>query len=189
MPLIPGTKFIYEGVSEEGTERIEVVVMPETRVVMGVRCVVVRDTVRLNGEIIEDTYDWYAQDRQGNVWYFGEDSKEYKKGKAVGTTGSWEAGADGAQPGIIMQANPVVGDSYRQEYYAGEAEDMAEVAALEESVSIGFGSFTGCLKTIEWTPLEPGVMEYKYYAPNVGVVLETVRGSKERSELVEIIKE
>ena len=95
MPLIPGTKFIYEGVSEEGTECIEVVVMPETRVVMGVRCVVVRDTVRLNGEIIEDTYDWYAQDRQGNVWYFGEDSKEYKKGKAVGTTGSWEAGADG----------------------------------------------------------------------------------------------
>ena len=107
----------------------------------------------------------------------------------MSTEGSWEAGIDGALPGIIMKADPKVGESYRQEYYAGEAEDMAEIVALEESVSVPGGSFTGCLKTIEWTPLEPGVAEYKYYAPKVGVVLETVRGSRERMELVEIDKE
>jgi hypothetical protein len=189
MLLEPGTKFVYQGISDEGRERNEVFVTRETRVVMGVRCVVVKDTVWLNGELTEDTYDWFAQDKQGNVWYFGEDSREYKKGQLVSTEGSWEAGIDGALPGIIMKADPKVGESYRQEYYAGEAEDMAEIVALEEGVSVPGGSFTGCLKTIEWTPLEPGVAEYKYYAPKVGVVLETVRGSRERMELVEIDKE
>ena len=189
MPLEPGARFIYEGVTEEGEEHIEVVVLRETRDVVGVQCVVVRDTVWANGELVEDTYDWYAQDKDGNVWYFGEDSKEYKDGKEVSMAGSWESGVDGAQPGIIMPANPTVGESYRQEYYAGEAEDMAEVVALDESVATTFGSFAGCLKTLEWTPLDPSVAEYKYYARGIGVVLETVRGSRERIELVEITKD
>ena len=149
LPLKPGTRFVYESATEKGVERTETVVTSETRKVLGVICVVVWDSVRLNGELIEDTYDWYAQDGQGNVWYFGEDSKEYKGGKLVGTKGSWGAGVDGAQPGIVMKATPQVGDSYRQEYYQGEAEDMAKVVALGEKVSVPFGSFAGCLKTIE----------------------------------------
>jgi hypothetical protein len=188
MPLMPGTRLVYEGISDEGRERNEVIVTSEIRVVMGVRCVVVKDTVWLNGEIIEQTYDWYAQDRFGNVWYFGEDSEEYRNGTVVSTYGSWEGGVDGAQPGIIMKANPKVGESYRQEYYPGEAEDMAQIAGLGEKATVPYGTFSGCLKILEWTPLEPGVAEYKYYAPGVGVILETVRGSRERMELVEITR-
>jgi hypothetical protein len=185
LPLPPGARFVYEGATEKGRERIEVTVTGETREVMGVACVVVRDTVWANGELIEDTFDWYAQDRQGNVWYFGEDTKEYEKGVVASTEGSWEAGVDGAQPGIVMKAVPAAGDSYRQEYYAGHAEDMSEVVALRKHVRVPAGSFAGCLKTIEWTPLEPGVAEYKYYAPKVGLVLETARGTASRVQLVE----
>jgi hypothetical protein len=189
LPLKPGMKFLYESATEKGIERTEVVVSSDTRTVMGVLCVVVWDSVRLNGELIEDTYDWYAQDRQGNVWYFGEDTKEYVKGKIVGTKGSWEAGVDGAQPGIVMKAIPKVGDSYRQEYFQGEAEDMAKVVSVDEKVSVPFGSFTGCLETIEWTPLEPDVAEYKFYAPGVGMVLVMVRGSSEKDQLMEFARE
>jgi hypothetical protein len=189
MPLVPGTRMMYEGPTDAGLERIDYFVTRETRDVMGVTCVVVRDTVTLNGELIEDTYEWYAQDNNGNVWYFGEDSKEYKRGKVVSTTGSWEAGIDGAQPGIVMPASPTAGPSYRQEYYAGEAEDMAKVDRLGMSVTVPYGSFTGVLRTLEWTPLEPGFYEYKYYAPGVGLVLEAVRGSRERVELLSISRE
>jgi hypothetical protein len=185
LPLRPGARFVYEGATEKGRERIEVTVTDQTREVMGVACVVVRDTVWANGELIEDTFDWYAQDRQGNVWYFGEDTKEYQHGVLVSSEGSWEAGVDGAQPGLVMKAQPDRRDSYRQEYYAGHAEDMAQVVALGRRVSVPAGSFAGCLKILEWTPLEPGAAEYKYYAPNVGLVLETARGSFQRVRLVE----
>jgi hypothetical protein len=97
--------------------------------------------------LAEETLDWYAQDQAGNVWYFGEDSKEIENGTVVSTKGSWEAGVDGAKPGVVMQANPQIGVSYRQEYYYGEAEDMAEVLSLSESVSVAFGSYQNCLKT------------------------------------------
>jgi hypothetical protein len=189
LPLAPGTRFIYEGATDEGLERTEVVVTPDTRTVMGVPCVVVRDTVWLNGEMIEDTRDWYAQDRAGNVWYFGEDTAEYKAGKVVNHKGAWEGGVNGALPGIVMKASPKVGESYRQEYYAGEAEDMAEIVALNETISVPAGTYNGVLKTLEWTPLEPGVAEFKYYAPGVGLVLEAKRGSRERTELKLVIKE
>jgi len=183
----PGTTFIYEGETEDGKERIEVEVTHETKEILGVTCIVVRDRVWVDGELAEDTFDWYAQDKDGNVWYFGEDSKEYKGGKVVSTGGSWEAGVDGAKPGIIMKANPQIGDAYRQEYYKGEAEDLAEVLSLSESVSVSYGSFENCIKTKEWTPLEPDVVEHKYYATGVGVVLEVmVKGGSERTELVEI---
>jgi len=189
MPLVPGTRMVYEGLTDAGRERIDYFVTNETREVMGVTCVVVRDTVRLNGELIEDTYDWHAQDKNGNVWYFGEDSKEYKNGKVVSTTGSWEAGVDGAQPGIVMPASPTPGPPFRQEYYAGEAEDMAKVDRLGMSVTVPYGSFTGVLRTLEWTPLEPVFYEYKYYAPGVGMVLEALRGSRERVELLSISRQ
>lgn len=189
-PLIPGTTFFYEGESEDATIRNEVFVTSETRLVMGVNTTVVRDRVWENDELVEETFDWYAQDKDGNVWYFGEDSKDFEDGKLMSTKGSWEAGVNDAQPGILMQANPQVGDVYRQEYFMGEAEDMAEVFALDESVSIEYGSFENCLKTKEWTPLEPGVEENKYYAPGIGFILEVMtEGGSERLELVDITVE
>src|SRR5215210_6519385 len=121
-PLKPGTTWIYEGTSDGEVERNEVTVTDETRDLMGVTCVVVHDVVSINGEVVEDTIDWYAQDADGNVWYFGEESKDYEDGELVSTEGFWEAGVDGAQPGIVMLADPAVGNSYQQEYYAGEAE-------------------------------------------------------------------
>ncbi len=187
LPMTPGTTFVYDGESEDGKERIEVEVTHETKEILGVTCIVVRDRVWVDDELAEDTFDWFAQDEDGNVWYFGEDSKEYEGGKLVSTGGSWEAGVDGAKPGIIMKGDPQVGDAYRQEYYEDEAEDMAEVLSLNESVSVPYGSFENCLKTQEWTPLEPDVVENKYYAPGVGVVLEVaVEGESERVELVEV---
>lgn len=104
----------------------------DTKEIMGVQCVVARDTVTVKGEVTEVTLDWYAQDRNGDVWYFGEDSKEYEKGAVVSTKGSWEAGVNGPRPGIIMKAQPVAGESYRQEYSKGEAEDMAKVVSLDD---------------------------------------------------------
>ena len=188
-PLKPGTTLVYEGKTEDGMERIEVTTTSDTRRVMGVECVVVRDKVFLDGSLIEDTFDWYAQDEKGNVWYFGENTKEYENGEVKSTSGSWEAGKDGAKPGIYMQADPKVGETYRQEYYEGEAEDMAKVLSLDESATVPYGSFDKLLMTRDWNPLEPGVIEQKYYAPGIGTVLEVgVKGNSERVELIEIKK-
>jgi len=184
-PLEPGAQWVYEGRTEDGIERTVVEVTNESREVMGVTCVVVRDTVSLDGEIIEDTYDWFAQDADGAIWYFGEESSEYENGEVVSTEGSWESGVDGAQPGIIMPAEPAVGDAYRQEYYPGEAEDQAEVLSLTEAVTVPVGSYDDVLMTEEINPLEPDVVERKYYAKGVGPVLTVqVEGGSEREELV-----
>jgi hypothetical protein len=164
LPLKPGTTFVYEG----GTERDEMTVTHSTKMVMGVECVVVDDRAWEEGKLIEKTYDWFAQDKEGSVWYFGEDTKEYENGEVTSTKGSWEAGVDGAKPGIIMQAEPKVGQTYRQEYYPGEAEDMAKVQSLDASVTVPYGSFDHVLETKEWTPLEPGFFEKKYYVRGVG---------------------
>lgn len=186
-PLAPGTVYIYEGVSSDGNERNEVNVTFEIKVILGVTCVVVRDTVWVNGELSEQTLDWFAQDKDGNVWYFGEDSKEYSGGVVVSTEGSWEAGIDGAKPGIIMQGSPAAGQTYRQEYLKGEAEDMAEVLALNVTVTIPYGSYSGCLLTKEWTPLEREIVENKYFAPGIGMVLEQmVQGGSDMMNLVSI---
>ena len=182
-PLVPGMKYVYHG----GGETTEVTVTDGTKQILGVTSIVVRDVVSVGGEIIEDTYDWYAQDKEGNVWYFGEDTKEYKDGQLVSTEGSWEAGVDGAKPGIVMhRTQPATGVPYRQEYYACKAEDMAEIVSLNESVTVSYGSFNNCLQTREFTPLEPGVSEYKYYAPGVGLVLEVGVQSGARTELIEV---
>jgi len=172
MPLIPGTTFIYEGKTENGNEHVEVVVTSETKVSMGVTCIVVKDTVSVDGVVTEDTLDWYAQDKQGNVWYFGEDTKEFQDGKVSSTAGTWEAGVDGALPGIIMGANSAVGDTYRQEYYKGQAEDVAAVLSLSESASVPYGSYSDLIMINEWNALDnPAVYEHKYYAKGIGVVM------------------
>lgn len=186
MPLKPGTTFTFEGISGETAQSNTVTVTADTRDVMGVTCVVVRDQVFEGDTLLEDTLDWFAQDSDGNIWYFGEDSKSYEDGQ-MSTEGSWEAGVDGARPGIVMKAEPVVGDVYQQEYFPGEAEDMAEVVRTGESVTVPFGTFDDVLVTKEWTPLEPDIVEEKYYAPGIGVVLtDAVQGETERFELVDI---
>ena len=154
---------------------------------MGIDVVVVHDRVSLDGELIEDTIDWYAQDSGGNVWYFGEESIELEDGVIMSREGSWEAGVNGAEPGIIMFSNPVVGEPYRQEYYQGIAEDMAQIVSVDESVTVPYGTFDGCIKTLDWNPLESDSEEYKYYCTQVGgLVLEEKLESGEIVELVDI---
>lgn len=189
-PLTPGTLSNYKGKTADGTEIDKVYVTHETRDILGVACVVVADSVWLEGDLIEATFDWYAQDTDGNVWYFGEDSKQFEGGVQAGTEGSWEAGADGAKPGIIMEAMPKVGGTYRQEFYRAVAEDMAEVLGLNERVTVPYGTFTNCLETKEWSPLEPDIVANKYYVPGIGCVLEvTVQGGSERVELINVVSE
>jgi hypothetical protein len=186
LPYAPGASWIYEGTEDGETERIEVTVTPERKQIMGISATVVRDTVTVDGELVEDTYDWFAQDRDGNVWYLGEDSTEFENGEAVSKAGSWEAGVDGALPGIVMQADPQVGQAYRQEYYPGEAEDLARVSRLGATESVPFRDFDQLLVIEEWNPLEPDVVEEKYFAPDVGLVLEVkTRGGEGRVELID----
>ncbi len=168
-PLTPGSRWFYDGTSDGESEHNEVVVTGERRAILGISATVVRDTVSVGGSVVEDTYDWYAQDRDGNVWYLGEASSDIENGQVVSTAGSWEAGVDGAYPGIVMKADPQVGDAYRQEYYVGEAEDLAEV------LEIGADR----LLTREWNPLDPEVVEEKAYERGVGLVVEEkVRGGE-----------
>lgn len=133
------------------------------------KCVVVHDTVTIEGVLLEDTYDWYAQSKDGAVWYFGETTRESKSGGCVSTAGSWEAGVKGAQPGIIMPANPRPGAPYKQEFFAGEAEDVGQVVAVGEAVTVPHGSFKVCVKIKEWSMLESG-HAYKWFAKGVGFV-------------------
>jgi hypothetical protein len=173
LPLAVGSSWRYEGTDDEGaTEVVEITVLDETRPVMGVTTRVVRDRVTVDGELVEDTLDWYAQDATGNVWYFGEEVKDYEDGRVVSTAGSWEAGVDGALPGIAMPASPRPGETFRQEYFAGEAEDMFEILAVDASIDTPTGTFTDALLTRDWTPLEPGVAEEKLYVAGIGKVAE-----------------
>lgn len=182
LTLKPGTKFVFEG-----DERIEVTVLPETKLILGVATTVVRDRVFIDGVLEEDTLDWYAQDRDGNVWYFGEKTAELDKdGKVTSTAGSWEGGVDGAQPGIVMLAIPQAGDGYRQEYYAGEAEDLAVITALTGSITVMGIDYSGAdvLVTEEWTPLEPDVRERKTYVRGLGIVeSRKIKGGEEVTTL------
>ena len=160
MPFVPGTVAMYR---QSGGELVEQDVTSDTKVIMGVKCVVVHDFLKSpSGELLEDTYDYYAQDKAGNVWYFGEDTKAYS-GTQVSTKGSWLAGVACARPGIVMKGSPKAGDKYRQEYLEGEAEDEAEVVSLDEKLTVPFGSLDHCLMTKEYTRLAPGDLENKYY--------------------------
>ncbi len=186
LPLSVGSRWVYEGRDEEGTERVEVVVTDKRKQVMGITATVVRDTVHIGGELVEDTYDWFAQDRDGNVWYLGETVKNYENGKLADTDGSWEAGDDGALPGIVMPAQPAEGMAYRQEYYEGEAEDNGEVLALGQQASVPAGKYDNLVQTADTTPLEPDVLEHKYYAEGVGLVLTIDKEAGGREELLSI---
>lgn len=171
-PMPPGSTWVYRETDEEGTvQRVEVTVTGRTKTILGIEATVVHDVVSEHGRPVEDTYDWYAQDAAGNVWYLGEDTKEYEDGEVVSTAGSWEAGVDGAQAGVIVPADPRVGMAYRQEHYAGEAEDAGEILSLDERAEVPFGSFDRLLMTKDTTPLEPDVLEHKFYAEGVGPVL------------------
>jgi hypothetical protein len=189
-PLIPGTGFHYKGVAENGTtpQTDDMVVTSKTKSILGVPCTVVRDTVSSRGEPIEHTFDWYAQDKAGNVWYMGEDTRELRHGTFVKADDSWEGGVAGAEPGIIMPGQPQAGEAYRQEYYPRFALDQAKVVGPGGQVTVPAGSYPSTLLTVETAPtLDPGVAERKWYVTGVGDVKEhTVSGNHEEIELVSI---
>ena len=170
-PLPVGATWTMQATTEDGLEEIVVTVLAETKEVNGVTARVVRDTVTIDGELAEDTWDWYAQDGDGNVWYLGEDTAEYEDGEIVCRCGAWEWGQGSALPGVIMLADPKVGDAYRQEFLAGEAEDYAEVISVTETVEAAGENFTGCLKTNDLSTIDTELVEFKYYCPGVGNVL------------------
>jgi hypothetical protein len=185
-PMKPGNRWVYNETDEEGNVlQVEVTVTNQKKDILGITATVVHDVVSQDGVVIEDTFDWYAQDVDGNIWYLGEDTKEYEDGAVVSTAGSWEAGVDGAQAGILLPGAPEVGMAYRQEYYEGEAEDEGKVLSLNEHVAVPFGTFDGCLQTEDTTPLEPDVLEHKYYCTGPGPVLTIdVAGAGAREELI-----
>lgn len=188
-PLTPGTMLVYKGVKDgkRGTDIVHVTW--RTRVVDGVRATIVEDTTTLNGRLSEHTFDWYAQDDSGNVWYVGEKTAEYDRyGNVVSREGSWQAGVNGARPGIFMPAHPHVGDSYRQEFLAGEAEDHFQITNMDATVTTPYATFHHAMRTKEWTPLEPGLIDAKYYVRGIGEVLEkAVTGPTEVFKLVQVV--
>jgi hypothetical protein len=188
-PMAPGNKWVYsETDTVGGREKVVVEVTGKTKMIAnGIEARVIRDTVTENGIPVEITDDWYAQDKAGNIWYLGEYVTNYKNGKVVDHSGSFEAGVDGAQPGIAMPANPEPGMTYRQEYYKGEAEDKGAVVTVgAEQVQVPFGFFDkGVLMTRDLVPTEPKVQELKFYVPDVGPVLSVhTDGTGGRGELV-----
>jgi hypothetical protein len=187
MPLRPGMTWVYRGMRNGVRETDRTVVLSDTKLITGVTTTVVLDTVYLRGKLAEQTFDWYAQDGAGNVWYFGEDTKEFDaKGNVTSTEGTWQTGVNGAAAGIIMEAHPQRGDVYHQEFAAGVAEDQAKVLSLGARVKSPFGKFHNCLKTSEFTPLQPNAVEQKFYAAGIGFIRsQTVRGSE--SEVVRLV--
>lgn len=190
-PANTGQTYVYEGgeVGEEPEEEIRIELRTTSKEILGIICLIQNDRAYLNGVLIEDTDDWLAQDDTGNVWYFGEFVKNYKEGSGnfANNNGSWEAGADGALPGFWIPADPVVGMKYHQEFYSGEAEDQAEVIAVGETVTIGFGTFTNCIVTRDFTRFESGIYELKYYAPSVGLIMEEGYEDNVLVEIVELV--
>jgi len=170
-PFVPGTTWTYLEKSGGAISTNTITVTHDTKVVMGVTCVVVRETVARNHRIAEEDYRWIAQHEDGTVWCFGTAATEISPGGRVSTGGSWEAGVHGAQPGILMPGNPQPGRPYRQEYLYNVAENKAQIVATNETVTVPAGTFTGCVKTKEWSMLEAGT-EHKWYAKGIGIVRE-----------------
>jgi hypothetical protein len=184
-PMRPGSRWVYREIEDGETQRVVVTVTDRTETIASVKARVVHDRVTRGKEIVEDTLDFYAQDRDGNVWYLGEDTTEYANGKPVSKKGSWRAGVDGGQAGVVVPAKPRPGLAYRQEYLAGEAEDEARVLSVDEQAEVAAGHFAGALLTKDFTRLEPRLIEYKLYAKGVGPVLVlTASGGSGREELV-----
>jgi hypothetical protein len=190
-PMRPGSRWVYRETDKDEELKVVVTVTDRTRrIANGIEARVVHDVVSHDGEPVEVTDDWYAQDSEGNVWYLGEDTAEYENGKVASREGSFEAGVDGAQPGIVMPAKPGPGLAYRQEYYAGQAEDKAKVLTLDATASVPFGSFDGVLQTEDTNPLsDPPQVEHKFFARGVGPVLVIgISGGSGREELVSFPK-
>jgi len=186
-PLTPGTQWRFRETDVEGSvQEVVVTVTSETRTLAnGVEARVVRDTVSEGGSLVEDTFDWYAQDTDGNVWYLGEETAEFEDGRLASREGSFEAGVDGALPGVVMPAEPTAGQEYRQEYYAGQAEDNGAVIATAQQAEVPQGHFEDVVLTADTNALEPEVLEYKLYAPDVGLVLTLdASGGSAREELL-----
>lgn len=182
-PLIPGRTYVYRN----GAETVRTTITNQTKQILGVTVIVVNDVSTVNGLPTEDTEDWFAQDTQGNVWYFGEISRQFENGELVGIDGSWKAGVDGALPGIVMKATPQVGDVYRQEFALGEAEDMGAVLNRNGSATTPKASCNAtCLVTKDFSPLEPDAIENKYFAPGVGLILTVDMTTNAREELIDI---
>jgi hypothetical protein len=190
-PLLPGTVRTYLAETEDGLEQTVVTVTSDTRTILGITAAVVLDEVHLDGVLIERTFDWFAQDAAGNVWYLGEASCEFEQaGDPCDPSGSWEAGVDGALAGIVMWGDPGAhkGKTYRQEYYPDEAEDLGKVLHTGLSVSVPADDFVDCIETMDWTPLEPGAREHKFYCAGTGLVLELhTSGGNVRNELVSMV--
>ena len=190
LPLVPGARWVYEAATDEGLERIEVVVLPDTRDIEGVTATVVRDTVTLDGRLVEDTYDWFAEDRAGNVWYLGEDSCEFDAAeRCVDRSGSWEWGVDGALPGIVMWADPVAnGTAYFQEFYWREAVDEAAVIDAGRNVTVPAGTWEDTITTREWTRLDRTVEEEATYVRGIGPILKEVTKGSETGQAEQLIE-
>jgi hypothetical protein len=189
-PMSPGSRWVYREVENGDVQRVTVNVTDRTKTIDGIEARVVHDLVTTpDGEKVEDTFDWYAQDKDGNLWYLGEDTKEYEDGRVVSTEGSWEHGVDGAEAGIVVPAKPKQGLTYREEYYAGHAEDAAEVLSVEGKVQVPYGRFGNAMITRNFSGIEPNVEELKFYAKGVGPVLELlVSGGAGRTELLSYTK-
>ncbi len=189
-PLKPGTQFAFDGVRDGRPQHTEVTVTNETKTILGIPVVVVRDVVTNSGALEEKTTDWYAQAKNGDVWYFGEATAEYTNGQISNTQGSWEAGVDNAQPGIIMKANPKVGTSYRQEYRPGVAEDTAKVTTVGMTYKAGGTTYRNVVLTTDRNPLNPDKLDQKYFAPGVGLIYtkKLSAGHSETSTLTKVIR-
>ena len=185
--LTPGNVKHYKGVRDGQPTDHVFTVTGQTKTVLGVPCVVISDVVTQNQSLVEKTTDWYAQDSGGNVWYFGEDTAEYQNGVVTSTAGTWEAGVDGAQPGIVMPAHPVNGSSYRQEYRPGVALDEATILSTTESVRVPAGSYRNAVMTFDKNPLDPSKMERKWYVADVGFVRAELHGGG-HTETTELVK-
>jgi hypothetical protein len=187
--MAPGTRWTYRDIDEQGAEtKVVVIATTQTRqIANGVTARVVRDTVTEDGQLVEDTFDWYAQDRDGTVWYLGEDTAEFEDDRILTKEGSFEAGVDGALPGVVVAADPRPGMAYRQEFYRGKAEDNGEVLSVREQVEVPAGRYEGALVTKDTSTIEPNVQEYKLYARGVGPVLSLgISGEAKREELLSV---
>src|SRR5882724_5896204 len=186
-PLPIGRTLVYQGVKDGQSQIDTVTVTARTKVILGITATEVSDVSTHDGALLEKTFDWYAQDKQGNVWYLGEDTTAFLPHGKTDTTGSWLAGVRGAEPGIIMEANPQIPDAYRQEFLAGVAEDTAWVVERGGTVTAPYGKLRNTLKTLEATRIEPGSYDLKVYAPGIGIVLEqSLSGAPELASLVSV---
>lgn len=186
-PLKAGTTYVYRGRKDGKPSRQVLQVTRQTKTIQGVRTTVLKDNLYLAGKLAERTTDWYAQDAEGNVWYFGEETATLgPKGRVTSTEGSWQSGVDGAEAGIYMPAHPKVGESYRQEFYRGHAEDHFRVLSLHSAVSVPYARSKDALKTREWTPLEPDAIDFKFYVRGVGTVKEQSADGTEVGRLLTV---